>query len=401
MNPLRKVILIGNSDEFQFSMKLFPEMMLRLLEGKGVPTVLMRPKTFFGKLAPWAGPLEKWLFYIDKFLLFPLQLKSVLRRERGPGVVVHVCDHSNAMYVHCLAGVPHVVTCHDMMPIRSALGEVPQNPTSRTGKIFQRLILQGLKKAQFIVCVSTATQRDLLRIAHYPEPQTRIVFNSLNYPYAPMPAPEARLRVAPLIGGDAHFLLHVGGAAWYKNRVGVLTIYAELRRRLRAKGTVLPKLVYAGPPLHRELLPFLKQDAEMERDVIGVQGVDNEKLRALYSTAELLLFPSWDEGFGWPIIEAQACGCRVVTTGKPPMTEVGGSAAFFVDPQHPAEAAGTVLSVLEQEPFERLQRVEEGLANAARFKEDLLIGEYIEVYRRLIAPYHVDPTPSAARKAVK
>jgi len=384
MNPLRKVILIGNSDEFQFSMKLFPEMMLRLLEGKGVPAVLIRPKTFFGKLAPWVGPLGKWLFYVDKFLLFPIQLKSVLRRERGPGVIVHVCDHSNAMYVHCLEGVPHVITCHDMMPIRSALGEVPQNPTSRTGKIFQNLILKGLKKAQFIVCVSTATQRDLLRIADYPEKQTRIVFNSLNYPYAPMPAHEARLRVAQILGSDAPFLLHVGGDAWYKNRVGVLTIYAELRRRLRAKGTrVFPKLVYAGPSLQRELLPFLEEDAEMKRDVIGVQGVDNETLRGLYSSAELLLFPSWDEGFGWPIIEAQACGCRVVTTGKAPMTEVGGEAAFYIDPQHPAEAAVTVWNVLEQECSERLNRVEQGLANAARFQQDPLIDEYIEVYRCL------------------
>ena len=386
MNPLHKVILIGNSDEFQFSMKLFPEMMQRLLSGREIPALLIRPKTVLGKLAPWAGPLGKWLFYVDKFLLFPIQLRAVLRRERGPGVVVHVCDHSNAMYVRYLADVPHVITCHDMMPMRSALGEIPQNPTSWTGKIFQSLILKGLKAAKFIVCVSTATQRDLLRIAQYPEPQTRLIFNSLNYPYAPMPEPEARRRASALIGSEAPFLLHVGGDAWYKNRVGVLAIYAELRRRLRAKGQCdLPKLVYTGPSLARELAPFLEQDREMERDVIKAQGVDNENLRALYSTAELLLFPSWDEGFGWPIIEAQACGCRVVTTGKPPMTEVGGAAAFYIDPQHPLEAAGTVLEVLEQEPPERLKRREMGMANAARFKEELLMDEYIAVYRQLIA----------------
>ena len=385
MNPLQKVILIGNSDEFQFSMKLFPEMMLRLLEERGVPAVLIRPKTILGKLAPWVGPLGKWLFYVDKFLLFPLELKRVLRREGCAGMVVHICDHSNAMYVHSVKNVPHVVTCHDMMPMRSAMGEVPQNPTSWTGKIFQSLILKGLKKAQFIVCVSTATQCDLLRIANYPESQTRIVFNSLNFPYTPMAQPEARLRATKLLGCDAPFLLHVGGDAWYKNRAGVVAMYAELRRRLRAKGaSSFPKLVYAGPSLHRELLPFLAEDAEMERDVIGVQGVDNETLRALYSSAELLLFPSWDEGFGWPIIEAQACGCRVVTTGKAPMTEVGSDAAFYIDPQHPVEAAATVLSVLEQDASERLRRIEQGLANAARFKQEVLIDEYIEVYRCLL-----------------
>ena len=224
MNPLQKVILIGNSDEFQFSMKLFPEMMLRLLEERGVPAVLIRPKTILGKLAPWVGPLGKWLFYVDKFLLFPLELKRVLRREGCAGMVVHICDHSNAMYVHSVKNVPHVVTCHDMMPMRSAMGEVPQNPTSWTGKIFQSLILKGLKKAQFIVCVSTATQCDLLRIANYPESQTRIVFNSLNFPYTPMAQPEARLRATKLLGCDAPFLLHVGGDAWYKNRAGVVAM---------------------------------------------------------------------------------------------------------------------------------------------------------------------------------
>ncbi|MEI6561002.1 MAG: glycosyltransferase family 1 protein [Verrucomicrobiota bacterium] len=388
MNLLNKVILIGNSDEFQFSMKLFPEMLVRLLEDRGVKTVLIRPKTLLGKLAPWVGPLGKWLFYIDKFLLFPLHLKSVLRREGGEGVIVHICDHSNGMYLHALANVPHVITCHDMMPMRSALGEIPQNPTSWTGKIFQRLILKGLKTAQFVVCVSCATQREFLRLANYPEEKTRIVYNSLNYPYTPMPASKAHGRVAALLGGNAPFLLHVGGDAWYKNRAGMLQMVAEVRRLLRAKGAgVLPRLIYTGPSLHRELAPLLEGDPEMERDVIALQGVDNETLRALYSAAELLLFPSWDEGFGWPIIEAQACGCRVVTTGKAPMTEVGGDAAFYVDPHQPLEAAGTVLAVLKQEPALRCERVEAGLANAARFKEEVMIEGYLEVYRQLIAAH--------------
>ena len=179
---LPKVLLVGNSDEFQFSMKLFPEMLQRLLQERGVPVELIRPKTYFGKLAPWVGPLGKWLFYVDKFLIFPMVLKAAIRREQAPGLVVHICDHSNGMYVSALAGTPHVVTCHDLMPIRSALGEIPQNPTSWTGRRFQSLILRGLKKARFIVCVSTATQSDVLRIARYPEARTCVIFNSLHYP---------------------------------------------------------------------------------------------------------------------------------------------------------------------------------------------------------------------------
>lgn len=381
---LPKVLLVGNSDEFQFSMKLFPEMLQRLLQERGVQVSLIRPKTYLGKLAPWVGPLGKWLFYIDKFLIFLWILKATVRREQAPGLVVHICDHSNGMYVSHLSGTPHVVTCHDLMPIRSALGEIPQNPTSWTGKCFQRLILNGLKKARFIVCVSTATQSDLLRIAHYPDDQTRVIFNSLHYPFTPMPEPEARSRVTALIGCDAPYLLHVGGDAWYKNRVGLLTIYTEVRRRMQSAGNPPPKLIYTGPSLERELKPFLEQNPELQRDIIQAHGVDQENLRALYSRAELLLFPSWDEGFGWPIIEAQACGCRAMTTGKPPMTEVGGDAAFYIDPHNPEKAAETVIDLLMQDPVAKSTAVEKGLANAGRFAQSRMIEEYIAVYRNLI-----------------
>lgn len=386
-----KVLLVGNSDEFLFSMKIFPEMLLRMLRDRNVPVRLIRPKTVFGKLAPWTGPLGKWLFYIDKFLLFPVYLKWVVWRERDPGLVVHICDHSNAMYVRHVANVPHLVTCHDMMPIKSALGEIPQNPTSRTGKIFQQLILNGLKRAGFVACVSTASQRDLLRIVQCPEAQTSVVFNSLNYAYTTMPMTEARARVKSLLGAEFRYLLHVGGDAWYKNRVGVLTIYSDLRRRLRARGeTVLPKLVYAGPSLNRELEPFLESDPGMADDLFGVQGVEREMLRALYSAAELLLFPSWDEGFGWPIIEAQACGCRAVTTNKAPMTEVGGDGAFYVDPHDPVAATDLVLAVWDQPAAEREAAIGKGIANARRFTEDQMIEKYIGLYHQLTST----PTPA-------
>lgn len=392
---LTKVILIGNSDEFLFSMKLFPELLLRLLQERGIAAELIRPKTIFGKLAPWAGPLGKWLFYVDKFLLFPFFLRGVIRRERTQGVIVHICDHSNAMYVRYLSDVPNLLTCHDMMPVRSALGEIPQNRTSWTGKCFQKLILNGMKRAQFAACVSTATQRDFLRLTHLAETQTRVIFNSLNYPYSPMPLSEARARVKELVGEDVPYVLHVGSNSWYKNRPGVLKIYAETRRRMQQSGArVLPKLIYTGPPLTDEIRSISEQYPDLEQNAICLRGVDRETLHALYSAAELLLFPSWDEGFGWPIIEAQACGCRVVTTNKAPMTEVGGEGACYIDPHDPDGAASTVLEILEQHPDARCQMIERGIANARRFSEEKMIEDYLAVYRQLASDTASQPQPS-------
>ena len=114
-------------------------------------------------------------------------------------------------------------------------------------------------------------------------------------------------------------------------------------------------------------------------------GVDNATLAALYSGAELLLFPSLEEGFGWPIIEAQACGCRVLTTAKAPMSEVGGEAAFYLaDPNDAAAGAIEVEKILAQDTTVRAATVRAGIVNAARFSTERMIREYLAIYREVL-----------------
>ena len=147
-------------------------------------------------------------------------------------------------------------------------------------------------------------------------------------------------------------------------------MHAALQTRL---GAATPRLVVVGPP------PYAP----------GVEArttVDNPALAALYSGAELLLFPSLEEGFGWPIIEAQACGCRVLTTGKAPMTEVGGTAAFYLsDPTNARAGAETIEMLLAQEETVCAAAIRAGLENAARFSTDRMVREYLAIYRELLS----------------
>ena len=108
------------------------------LSKRGHSVRLIQPQPLFGKLGRDLSWVQKWFGYVDKFIIFPLQL----RRLKKGFDVVHICDHSNSMYVRQVADLPHVVTCHDLLAIRSALGEIPQNPTSSTGKILQHLFLE-------------------------------------------------------------------------------------------------------------------------------------------------------------------------------------------------------------------------------------------------------------------
>jgi glycosyltransferase involved in cell wall biosynthesis len=97
-----------------------------------------------------------------------------------------------------------------------------------------------------------------------------------------------------------------------------------------------------------------------------------------------LLFPSWEEGFGWPIIEAQACGCRVLTSNRQPMMEVGGEGAVYADPEDLGALASAMGRLLDAPPANRQALVDCGLRNAARFSTEQMIYGYAELYRRLL-----------------
>ena len=98
-----------------------------------------------------------------------------------------------------------------------------------------------------------------------------------------------------------------------------------------------------------------------------------------------LFFPSLAEGFGWPIIEAQACGCRVLTSGAAPMNEVGGDAAFYADAQNQSEFARAIKSLLDQNASERAASEEQSLNNIERFSPRAMAQSYLQIYREQCA----------------
>lgn len=385
--PPPKAILVGNyENDRQQSMLRFADLLLSELRKLGVAAELIRPRPVFGLLKRSSTGIGKWLGYLDKFFIFPFELKRIAASANG-NTVIHICDHSNAFYTRYLQNIPHLVTCNDLLAIRSALGEFPQNPTGWTGRRLQHWILQGLRGARRITCISSATRGDLLRLLPEKESVCDVTFLGLNHPYSPMPRRDALEKISALTGAAGSFILHVGGNQWYKNRLAVLEIFAALNSSAPAT-----KLVMAGPPFDSRMREFLQAHPRIAASVIPVADADNETLRALYSAAELLLFPSIAEGFGWPVIEAQACGCRVVTTGKPPMTEAGGGAAFYI-PEMPQEnrrddwtaaAATEVARVLAQNETERTASIACGLENAARFSAPEMAQRYVAIYRQLL-----------------
>ena len=114
--------------------------------------------------------------------------------------------------------------------------------------------------------------------------------------------------------------------------------------------------------------------------VMTLQKVSHEDLRALYACAVALLFPSLQEGFGWPTIEAQACGCPVFTSDLSPMNEIGGEGAVYVDPHDPLKIAAAIEQAAPRLP--EMRRL--GLENASHYTAERMAANYIAAYRKAI-----------------
>ena len=373
-----KVLLIGNyPPDAQESMQRFAAVLDSELRARGHAVRLLRPRARLNRRGAPPFGRAKWLGYFDKFVLFPGRLRRAARRAD----VVHICDHSNAIYALHLRRANVLVTCNDVLAIRSARGLVPRNPTGPTGKILQWLILRGLNRAPRVVCISENTRAQLLEVSTRSPATTTVIEMGQNYPYSPLPTAQADALIGGYFsdGGVPEFILHVGGNQWYKNREGVLQIYRALRQQ---RGEAAPLLVMAG----LELTPAMQlYCAEHDlRGVVPIVGASNEELRALYSRARALLFPSLAEGFGWPIIEAQSCRCPVVTTDLPPMNAIGGAAAVLCDPLDIKAAAAAVRAVLNENSDARAARVEAGLENAARFTTARMIDSYERLYAEIV-----------------
>jgi glycosyltransferase involved in cell wall biosynthesis len=378
-----RILLVANYEpDGQESMVRYAAWLERTLKARGHQVTVAKPRAFFSLLG-WGSALKKYLGYLDKFLLFPPRLRRLARSHD----LVHVLDHSNSMYLRAARGKPNLITCHDVLAIRAARGEFPQAHTGWLGRLLQRWILSGLRGARHVLCVSGKTAHDLEALSGETgksSAELRVVNNPLNWSYRPGAAlPEdlaSRLGLRP---GERYFL-HVGGNQWYKNRAGVLRIFARLAGMDEFSAA---RLVMAGKALPGELREAIRKE-RLEDRVVEVVDATSEGLQALYGNALALLFPSLEEGFGWPILEAQACGCPVIASRRLPMTEVAGEGAIFIDPAEPQAAAAAIAAGLKGR--ERLRAA--GFKNLERFDAEAIADRYCAFYEAIL-----EHEPASAR----
>lgn len=368
-----KILLIGNYPYLRSqSMDRFANILYKGLTINGHDVRLLKPIPILGRLAPRPTGVGKWLGYLDRFVLFPFMLIYI----SSWADIIHICDQANAVYFPIIHK-PHIVTCHDMLAIHSAFGKFNENQISLTGTLYQKWILSSLKRVWHIACDSNKTYSDLVALAGRSNDNASVVPLGLNYAFRPMHRSESKKHLYQLgINDRFPFFLNVGGNLWYKNKEGLLRIFKHI---LTFSEPARPMLVLVGQKLDKKL-KTLSINIGIYDHIYEVTDVSNEQLCSLYSSAKGLIFPSLAEGFGWPIIEAQACGCPVFTSNRPPMVEIGGKGAVYFNPLDEIGAAKIITKALLDE--HKLKK--EGYRNVSYFSTDIMLSNYRDCYKKAL-----------------
>lgn len=235
------------------------------------------------------------------------------------------------------------------------------------------------RRAGAIITMTETGRRDLQRYLGVGGPKVHVIPESYNETCQPVRDEAARGAVARRYGLPSRFILFVGGITPLKNVPALVQAYALLR----ARGLRDHELVLAGFKRwsHGHEVPAA---ADLQGHIHEIGFVADEDLAGLYSLADCFVLPSFYEGFGIPILEAQACGCPVVVARGGAMPEVAGDGALTFDPHRPHELADCLERILTT-PALRDRLRDQGQANARRYRWRATAEKTLRVFEQLAA----------------
>ncbi len=370
------------------SMPKYANMLANGMIERGHKVEVWTAQSFFNQL-PGSKGLKKWFGYLDQFVIFPLLTKLRLKRLSKNTLFVFA-DHALGPWVPLVINRHHVVHCHDFIAQHSALNRIPENKVGLTGKLYQKWIRKGFQKANNFISISAKTREDLHDLLYKNPAISEVVYNGLNQKFEPSEVSKARniLQNQLNVKLEDGFLFHVGGNQFYKNRGGVIKLYNFWRGISSEK---LP-LIMIGPPATTELIE-LKNNSSYKESIHFIIDAPDKLLKLAYQGASFLIFPSMEEGFGWPIAEAMASGCPVITTNKAPMNEVAANCAYYVSPipnkeneidAWLKESAEVLETVIKLSSKDRQELIKNGIENSKRFNTSDSLDRIEMIYQKIL-----------------
>lgn len=237
------------------------------------------------------------------------------------------------------------------------------------------------KVADAIIINSQSLRREVMQYLDVDPAKLHLIPEAVDHEvFRPGDTDQARHQVMIRHGVSRPFVLFVSSLWPYKNCEGLLRAFAAAKTDLGDR-----QLVIVGPGRDVEYVGGLRALADelgITEDVVWVGGVPLDETVDFYRCADVFVYPSFNETFGLPILEAMATGCPVVTSDTSAMPETAGGCALLADPKNPESIADAIVKACGPEG-ERLRAA--GPERAAEFTWAATAERTLAVYREVYA----------------
>jgi len=266
--------------------------------------------------------------------------------------------------------VKSVVTIHDLIFLR-----LPSlyNPFDRA--LYERKTRYACQKADRIIAISRQTADDIVEFFGTSPGKIEVIYQGCHPGFYQQLSPEAKAALRKKYELPASYLLYVGTIEERKNLLSLL-------RAVHIGKIELPLVVIGKETAYAaEVFRFLEEHSTVH--VIFYDSIANTDLPGFYQLADVFVYPSVYEGFGIPILEALASRTPVITSRGGCFSEAGGPSALYVDPMNPPEIAEAIRRVTG-EPDLRKEMAETGYGHASGFRQDLVAGRVMNLYKNVL-----------------
>ena len=306
--------------------------------------------------APTHHPLEQYFLGVELSLQGKLDL-------------IHCTDFIPPFYYRR----PSVITVHDL-----AFLLYPHFLTRRSANYYG-LIDRAVRHAAHIIAVSESTKQDLVRLTGTPEHKITVIYEAAEPIYFPIHDQEVLAQIHAKYHLPEQFILFVGTIEPRKNLPTLLRAFRDLVAGYKTQAD----LVIVGKKgwLYEETYQLVT-DLGMTDRVHFLGRVQTADLPHLYSASQMLVLPSYYEGFGLPPLEAMACGVPVIVSDTPAMVEVVGDAGLCISPEDVEGLTVAMWRFLTDDTL-RAEMIAKGLTRVKCFSWERAARETLAVYQRV------------------
>ncbi|MCL5291368.1 MAG: glycosyltransferase family 4 protein [Actinobacteria bacterium] len=293
----------------------------------------------------------------------------------------HLLEKADVFHVPDFAfpapkGMPSVLTIHDLIFMR-----YPEHFTWINRTYMQKMAAFSTANADVVIADSENTRLDAAELLSIPDDKLIVVHPGVSTEFSP--ASEDRVEeTLSRLGIRRPYILYTGTLEPRKNLPLLIEAYNLCCKRDRSLDY---RLIVAGKKgwLYDEVFKRVNE-LKLADKVTFIGYVADQDLPALYSGAEVFVYPSVYEGFGFPVIEAMACGTPVICSNTSSLPEVAGDGALLFDPSDKEQLADLIMAPVNDNELRR-NLVKKGFKNAERFSWAKTAAETLQVYERAVS----------------